>query len=80
MEASGKDLPEVLRKVQKLWNRLFRGALRSGVQSSIVERMRAAVVVARATDRGGNIFQAVRKDTNEYVETEPDWKQHSLNS
>jgi hypothetical protein len=42
--------------------------------------MRAAVVVARATDRGGNIFIAVRKDTNEYVETEPDWKQHSVNS
>jgi hypothetical protein len=55
-------------------------AIHGPLQSSIVERMRAAVVVARATDRGGNIFQAVRKDTTEYVETEPDWKQHSLNS
>lgn len=44
-----------------------------------MESMRAAVVVARATDRGGS-FEAVRKDTNEHVETESDWKQHSLDS
>jgi len=25
-------------------------------------------------------FEAVRKDTNEHVETESDWKQHSLDS
>jgi hypothetical protein len=25
-------------------------------------------------------FDAVRKDMNRYVETEPDWKQYSLNS
>jgi hypothetical protein len=44
-----------------------------------VERMRAAVVVARSTAHGGNIY-AVRKDTNKYVETEPAWKQLPFNS
>jgi hypothetical protein len=43
---------EVLKKVRKLRKS---GPISGLAQSSIVERMRAAVVVARGIDRGGNI-------------------------
>ena len=42
--------------------------------------MRAAVVVVRANDRGGTILKQYERIWNNYVETEPDWKQYSLNS
>ena len=45
-----------------------------------MERIRAAVVVVRANDRGGTILKQYERIWNNYVETEPDWKQHSLNS
>jgi hypothetical protein len=41
--------------------------------------MRAAVVVARADDRGGTILKQYERIGIKYVETESDWKQHSLN-
>ena len=47
-------------------------------QSSIVERMRAAAAAARATACDG-IILVVRKDINEYVETESAWKQYAIN-
>jgi hypothetical protein len=50
------------------------------VQSSIVESMRAAVVVARANDGGGTISKQYERIGSKYVETESDWKQYSLNS
>jgi hypothetical protein len=56
VEGAGKELPEVLRKVQKLWNRIVDTGDLWAVQSSIVERMRAAAVVARATACDGIIF------------------------
>jgi hypothetical protein len=42
--------------------------------------MRAAVVVARVKSTAAGPFEAVRKDMNNYVETESDWKQYPLNS
>jgi hypothetical protein len=44
------------------------------------QTIRAAVVVVRANDRGGTILKQYERIWNNYVETEPDWKQHSLNS
>jgi hypothetical protein len=37
-------------------------------------------VVVRANDRGGTILKQHERIWNNYVETEPDWKQYSLNS
>ena len=60
VEGVGKELPEVLRKVQELWNRIVNTGDLWAIQSSIVERMRAAAVVARATACDGIIFSGMK--------------------
>jgi len=76
-EESARDrerAAQVMKKVQKLWNRLWIRGIAQAAQSSIVEEICAAVVAARPAVRGGNnFFEQQRKDINEYVETESAW-------
>jgi hypothetical protein len=71
---------EVLRKIRKPQIDCEYRAILQPVQRSIVERLRAAVVVARAARPRRDYFQQYERIGTRYVETESDWKQHSLNS
>lgn len=74
MEGTRKELPEVMKKVQNLWNRLFIRFDTEAAQSSIVERMHvAASGGASDSTRRENFLKQQRKDMNEYVETESAW-------
>ena len=71
---------EVLRKIRKPQIDCEYRAIFWPVQSSIVERIRAAVVVARASRPRRDYFKQYERIGIRYVETESDWKQYSLDS